>query len=124
MSLEFGQIPAEPRAGERRRQVRLRIGGSARLTLDSATRPVTRMGQTIDLSRTGCAIRVYKPVEEDRVVEVEFEVAGRKLCLPATVTRVVDDKHSFRVGCRVDPLYPETQAALDDLLRKRRQRVW
>ena len=115
--------PLTPTRPERRGDQRVRLAGNVRLLLHSPTGIATRIGQVIDLSENGCALRLYKPVAVNQIVQVELRVKGSLLSLPAAVRWVRNDVHSFRVGCRFEHLSPERRVALNDLLRKRRERV-
>jgi hypothetical protein len=111
------QAGADQRAHER-----VRVGGSVRLLLDTPTGITTRVGQIIDLSEGGCAVRVYKPVSADDSGQIQMEVGGGTLTLDIVVRWARNDNHSWRVGLVFDRPAGPKRAFVRDLLERRRQR--
>ena len=107
---------------EQRAHERVRVGGSVRLLLDTPTGIAIRVGQIIDLSEGGCAVRVYKRVSEGDSGQIHMEVGGGTLSLPVVVRWARDDNHSWRVGCLFDRPPDPKRAFVRDVLERRRQR--
>src|SRR3954469_19403197 len=98
------QTPLQPQQAaktrpERRSDHRVRLAGDVRLILHSPAGITTRLGQLIDVSENGCALRLYKPVAVGAVAQIDFRTKSFRLSLPAKVRWCRDDTHSFRVGC-------------------------
>ena len=105
----------------RRKQDRIRLGGSIRLLLDTPAGLATTTGQIIDLSAGGCAIRVHRKVDSGLVGRVHVEVAGRAMWLPVATRWVRSDAQGWMVGCEFDRPTPEKQLAIRTLLSERRR---
>jgi PilZ domain-containing protein len=120
--LPFQYEATTQRGAEQRAHERVRVGGSVRLLLDTPTGITTRVGQIIDLSEGGCAVRVYKRVSAGDSGQIQMEVGGGTLSLPVVVRWARDDNHSWRVGCAFDRAADPKRAFVRDLLERRRQR--
>jgi PilZ domain-containing protein len=114
--------PTRQNGVEQRLHERIRIGGSVRLLIDTATGPAIRVGQIVDLSESGCGVRVYKPVEAGACGQIEIDVGGRTLTMPVVVRWARDDVHSWKVGCLFYRPVDAKRALVRALLQRRRER--
>jgi hypothetical protein len=105
----------------RRRYERVRLGGNARMVLDTPSGLQTTAGQLIDLSEGGCAVlsRSYVPVRVPG--RLRMVVAASEMWLPVTVVWVQSGKHGWMVGCEFDRPTDEKQRMLRALLWERRK---
>jgi len=106
----------------RRRQERVRLGGSVRLLVDTRNGVVSTAGQIVDLSEGGCAMRVHRRVDPGLLGRVHVEVAGTALWLPVMTRWNRADTHGWTVGCQFDRPTSEKQHAINALLLERRIR--
>lgn len=105
---------------QRRRHPRVSVAGKARLVADSSEGLMTVIGNVIDLSVSGCAIRIFTKLEPKHEARLELELDGERIWVPGHVvwTRMPDS--AWMVGIRFDQLVPEKQSLIMKLVASRR----
>src|SRR4051794_1084645 len=97
---------------ERRVLERARLGGNVRLVIGNGAAVPSRSGQLIDLSESGCQLRVYKPVLADVDGRVEMHVGATLVSIDVTIRWVREESTTWRVGCEFVPGAPRDEAVL------------
>ncbi len=64
---------------QRRRHTRVAVSGKVRLVADSPNGLVTLAGSIIDLSLSGCAIKVFAPLTPAVEARLELTLDGRRI---------------------------------------------
>jgi hypothetical protein len=114
-------IGADSRAlQQRRRHGRVAVAGKVRLVADTPEGLVTLTGTVIDLSVSGCAIRVHARLEPRGGARLELDVHGRRVWLPGHIVWTRTRERAWIAGVRFDRLVPEKQALLMKLVAERR----
>lgn len=115
-------IDFQPRpVAQRRRHPRVRVAGQVRLVADSVNGLVTVTGTVIDLSVSGCAIRVHTPLEKNREARIELAVDGERIWVPGEVVWTRIKERAWIVGIRFDRLVPTKQSLITKLVARRRE---
>jgi RNase P/RNase MRP subunit p29 len=109
-----------PWQNQRRRHPRVTVAGKIRMVADSSEGLMTVTGNVIDLSVSGCAIRVFTKLEPKHEARLELELDGERVWVPGHVvwTRVRDS--AWLVGIRFDELVPAKQSLVMKLVASRR----
>jgi c-di-GMP-binding flagellar brake protein YcgR len=104
---------------QRRRHARVSVAGRVRLVADSSEGLMTVSGNVIDLSVSGCAIRIYTRLEPKHEARLELELDGECFWVPGHVvwTRMRDN--AWMVGIRFDRLVSAKQALITRLVARR-----
>jgi len=105
---------------QRRRHPRVAVAGKVRLVADTPDGLVTLTGNVIDLSVSGCAIRVHARLEPRGEARLELDVHGRRVWLPGHIVWTRTRERAWIAGVRFDRLVPEKQALLMKLVAERR----
>jgi c-di-GMP-binding flagellar brake protein YcgR len=105
---------------QRRRHPRVSVAGKVRLVADSTAGLMTVAGNVVDLSVSGCAIRIFTKLEPKHEARLELELDGERVWVPGHVvwTRMRDS--AWMVGIRFDQLVPAKQAMITKLVASRR----
>jgi c-di-GMP-binding flagellar brake protein YcgR len=105
---------------QRRRHARVTVKGGVRLVADTSGGIVTLTGRIVDLSITGCAIRVYAPLESEREARLELTLDGERVWVPGQIvwTRIRDN--AWMVGVHFDHMTAEKQSLITRLVAERR----
>ncbi len=105
---------------QRRRHPRVSVAGKVRLVADSSEGLMTVSGNVIDLSVSGCAIRIFTKLEPKHETRLELELDGERFWVPGHVvwTRMRDS--AWMVGIRFDQLVPAKQSLIMKLVASRR----
>jgi c-di-GMP-binding flagellar brake protein YcgR len=112
-----------PRDGtlhQRRKHPRVAVAGKVRLVADSSEGLVILTGSVIDLSVSGCAIRVHSRLEPRREARLELEVDRKRVWLPGQVVWTRTRDKAWIVGIRFDQLVPEKQSHVTRVVARRR----
>ena len=106
---------------QRRRHARVHVNGKVRLVADTSDGLVTLAGHVVDLSISGCAIRVHAPLETDREARLELTLDGESVWVPGHVvwTRTAD--RAWMVGVRFDRLVPDKQSMIMRIVAERQR---
>jgi c-di-GMP-binding flagellar brake protein YcgR len=117
------EIGSELGSVQKRRHPRVAVNGKVRLVADTPDGLVTLSGQLVDLSVSGCAIRVYAPLEPRGEARLELAVDGRQVWVPGHVvwTRTRIRERAWIAGVRFDRLVPEKQSLLIRLVADRQR---
>jgi hypothetical protein len=110
---------ARGRMFQRRRHPRVVVKGRVRLVADTPDGVVTLAGRIIDLSVSGCAIRVYAPLTPDREARLELEVGGERVWVPGQVVWTRIRERTWVVGVKFERLVPEKQSLIMRLVAER-----
>ena len=105
---------------QRRRHPRVPVAGKVRLVADTPDGLVTLTGNVIDLSVSGCAIRVHARLEPRGEARLELDVHGRRVWLPGHIVWTRTRERAWIAGVRFDRLVPEKQDLLMKLVAERR----
>ncbi len=105
---------------QRRRHARVSVAGKVRLLADTEKGLITLGGTVVDLSVSGCAIRVHTVLDVGREARLELEVDGKAVWLPGRIMwkRAVDK--AWMVGVQFEALVPEKQAHVMKVVARRR----
>src|SRR5262245_876975 len=98
-----------------RRHQRVAVRGKVRLVADTPEGLVTLTGDLIDLSVSGCAIRVHAQLEPRGEARLELQVAGRLVWVPGHIVWTRTRERAWIAGVRFDRLVPEKQSLLVQL---------
>jgi hypothetical protein len=120
---EITEIGGTSATFRRRRHPRVSVNGKVRLVADTPDGLVTITGSLIDLSVSGCAIRVYAPLAPRGEARLELDVDGRRVWVPGHVVWTRLRERAWIAGVRFDRLVPEKQSLLVELVSNRRERV-
>jgi hypothetical protein len=104
-----------------RKYERLRVGGGARMMVDTSGGLRMASGQLMDLSEGGCSILSKTRFEANLPARVQVSVAGTELWLPVVTRWVRPDAHGWMIGCSFDRPTPEKERAIRALLWERRK---
>ena len=108
---------------QRRRHPRVSVNGRIRIVADTPDGVVTLTGKIIDLSVSGCAIRVYGNLAPDREARLELEVDGQQVWVPAQIVWTRTRDRAWTVGVKFEDLVPEKQSVIMQLVADRRRHV-
>lgn len=86
---------------------------------DSADGLMTVAGNVIDLSVSGCAIRVYTKLEPKREARLELELDGKRVWVPGQIVWTRMRENAWMVGVRFDNLVPAKQSHIMKLVAQR-----
>lgn len=103
-------IPRE--AAQGRVRPRVAVNGKVRLVADTPEGLVTLSGDLVDLSASGCAIRVHAPLEPRGEARLELTVDGRQVWVSGHVVWTRVRQRAWIAGVRFDRLVPEKQSLL------------
>ena len=106
---------------QRRRHPRVSVNGKVRLVADTGHGVVTLSGNVVDLSISGCAIRVYAPLDADREARLELNVDGQRVWVPGRIMWTRTRDKAWIVGVQFDRLVPEKQSLIVRLVAERRR---
>ena len=106
---------------QRRRHPRVSVNGKVRLVADTPDGLVTIAGNVIDLSVSGCAIRVHTSLEPQREARLELELDGERVWLPGQIVWTRTRDRAWIVGVAFERLVPEKQRLLVRLVAERRR---
>ena len=117
------EIGSDLGSEQKRRHPRVAVSGKVRLVADTPDGLVTLSGQLVDLSVTGCAIRVYAPLEPRGEARLELTVDGRQVWVPGHIvwTHTRTRERAWIAGVRFDRLVPEKQSLLIRLVADRQR---
>src|SRR5215471_13611588 len=101
---------------QRRRHPRVPVAGKVRLVADTPEGLVTLTGNVIDLSVSGCAIRVHARLEPRGEARLELDVDGRRVWLPGHIVWTRTRERAWIAGVRFDRLVPDKQTLLMKLV--------
>ncbi len=104
------EVPNQPT--QARVQPRVAVNGKVRLVADTPDGLVTLSGELVDLSVSGCAIRVYAPLEPRGEARLELTVDGRRVWVSGHVVWTRVRQRAWIAGVRFDRLVPEKQSLL------------
>jgi hypothetical protein len=82
---------------------------------------VTLQGKMIDLSVSGCAIRVYGNLAPNREARLEVELDGQCIWVPCQIVWTRTRDRAWTVGVKFDRLVPEKQSVIMRLVADRRR---
>jgi c-di-GMP-binding flagellar brake protein YcgR len=105
---------------QRRRHPRVNVKGGVRMVADTSDGIVTLTGKIIDLSISGCAIRVYAPLETQREARLELTLDGERVWVPGQIVWTRLRENAWMVGVRFDHMTPQKQSLLVRLVAERR----
>jgi c-di-GMP-binding flagellar brake protein YcgR len=111
--------PGSARVYQRRRHARVTVNGSVRLVADTSSGIVTLKGTIIDLSVSGCAIRIYGRLEPNKEARLELQVGGDRVWVPGQVVWTRTRDRAWTVGIRFERLVPEKQSLITRLVAER-----
>ena len=106
---------------QRRRHPRVSVSGKVRLVADTGQGIVTLSGNVVDLSVSGCAIRVYAPLEAHKEARLELHVDGQRVWVPGRIMWTRTRERSWIVGVQFDKMVPEKQSLIVRLVAERRR---
>ena len=105
---------------DRRRQQRIPIEGRLRLLVKGENGFLVGSGEIIDLSASGCAIRVNnRTIHAGLSGRIDVAIEGRSLSLPITTRWIRAEQHVWVVGCVFGNLTPDDHRDVQTLLRER-----
>jgi len=113
--------PAPGRLFQRRRHPRVPVKGSVRLVADTSQGVVTLTGTIVDLSISGCAIRMHAPLEPKREGRLELTLDNERIWVPVHIVWTKTRERAWLVGVRFDRLVPEKQSIVTRLVAARRR---
>jgi c-di-GMP-binding flagellar brake protein YcgR len=105
---------------QRRRHPRVSVAGKVRLVADSSEGLMTVCGNVIDLSVSGCAIRIHTRLEPNHEARLELELDGECVWVPGHIVWIRTHDHAWLVGIRFDQLVPAKQSHIMKLVARRR----
>jgi hypothetical protein len=95
------------------------VAGRVRLVADGSNGLVVVAGNVIDLSVSGCAIRVHTQLEANREARLEVELDGKRIWLPGRIVWTRTREHAWVVGIRFDQLVAEKRSHVMKLVARR-----
>jgi len=107
----------------RRRHPRVAVAGRVRLVADSSAGLRILAGNVIDMSVSGCAIRVHSSLEPKCEARLELEVDGQRVWLPGRIIWTRTRDKAWIVGIRFDQLVPDKQSHVMHVVARRRLRA-
>jgi hypothetical protein len=114
---------APRRMFQRRGHPRVNVKGRVRLVADTADGVVTLTGRIIDLSVSGCAIRVYAPLTPNREARLELEVGRERVWVPGQIVWIRIRERAWVVGVKFERLVPEKQSLIMRLVAERQHQL-
>lgn len=105
---------------QRRRHPRVNVKGGVRLVADTSDGIVTVTGRLLDLSISGCAMRVFTQLESEREARLELTVDGERVWVPGHIVWMKIREGAWIVGVRFDHLVPQKQSLITRLVAERR----
>ncbi len=106
-------------AGNRRRHVRVPFTGRVNLMLETGSGLATLCGYIIDISVSGCALRLYSPVHAHVAGRVQVSIGGRDVWLPIVTKWARSGTRGWTVGAEFDRPTAEKQELLRRFVRQR-----
>ncbi len=106
---------------QRRRHPRVSVNGKVRLVADTPDGLVTLTGTVIDLSVSGCAIRVHASLDAQREARLELELDGERVWVPGQIVWTRTRDRAWIVGVEFERLVPAKQRLLVRLVAERRR---
>jgi len=106
---------------QRRRHPRVSVNGRVRIVADTPEGVVTLSGKLVDLSVSGCAIRVYGNLDARREARLELEVDGERVWVPGQIVWTRTRDRAWVVGVKFDRLQPDKQSVIMRLVGERRR---
>ena len=106
---------------QRRRHPRVTVNGKVRMVADTPQGLVTLAGNVIDLSVSGCAIRVYTNLEPEREARLELELGGERVWVPGQIVWTRTRERAWIVGIEFERLVPDKQRLLVRLVAERQR---
>jgi c-di-GMP-binding flagellar brake protein YcgR len=106
---------------QRRRHPRVAVAGRVRLVADTSQGLVTLSGNVIDLSVSGCAIRVYTRLEAQHEARLELALDGERVWVPGQIMWTRTHDRAWTVGVRFDRLVPDKQSLIMRLVAERQR---
>jgi c-di-GMP-binding flagellar brake protein YcgR len=103
-----------------RRHPRVSVSGKVRVVADTREGLVTLAGSLIDVSVTGCAIRVHARLVPSGAARVELDVDGQRVWLPGHIVWTRTRERAWIAGVRFDRVVPEKQTLLARFVARRR----
>src|SRR5258707_484329 len=70
---------------QRRKDARGTVKGSTRLVADTSAGMVTLRGSVVDLSVSGCAIKVHAPLQPGYEARLELSLDGERVWVPGHI---------------------------------------
>jgi hypothetical protein len=90
-----------------------RIG---RLIVKEPGGSATIAAEVIDVSIRGCELRVFAPIDTDRLARLGLEVRDTTLWVPVRTRSVRRDTHGWRVGCAFERPNADQQRSIYSLM--------
>jgi hypothetical protein len=106
---------------QRRRHPRVPVSGKVRLVADTPDGLVTLTGTVVDLSVSGCAIRVHAPLDVGGAARLELGLDGRHVWVPGEIMWSKTRDRAWIVGVQFDRLVPEKQKVVMQIVAARRR---
>jgi len=91
------------------------------MVADTSDGLVTLSGNVIDLSISGCAIRVYTRLEPEHEARLELALDGERVWVPGHIMWTRSHERAWTVGIRFDQLVPAKQSLITRLVAERRR---
>ena len=110
---------ASASAANRRRHVRVPFTGRVNLMLETGNGLATLGGYIIDISVSGCALRLYAPAPAHVAGRVQVSIGGRDVWLPIVTRWARSDTRGWTVGAEFDRPTPEKQELIARFVRQR-----
>src|SRR3954454_6840438 len=123
MAEELARIEPRRETTQGRVHPRVEVNGKVRLVADTPDGLVTLSGDLVDLSVSGCAIRVYAPLEPRGEARLELTVDGRQVWVSGHVVWTRIRQRAWIAGVRFDRLVPEKQSLLIRVVAERQRYV-
>jgi c-di-GMP-binding flagellar brake protein YcgR len=105
---------------QRRRYPRVSVAGKVRLLADTSNGLITLAGTVVDLSVSGCAIRVHTALDVGREARLELEVDGKAVWMPGRIVWKRAVEKAWMVGVQFESLVPEKQTHVMKVVARRR----
>jgi hypothetical protein len=119
-----GETSAVGRAFRQRRQhARVPVKGTTRLIADTPDGMVTLSGSVIDLSVSGCAIKVHVRLDPGYEARLEFSLDGERVWVPGHIVWTRTREQGWMVGLRFDRLVPAKANLIHRLVVERQRRA-
>ena len=106
---------------QRRKHPRVSVNGRVRIVADTPDGIVTLTGKMVDLSVSGCAIRIYGNLEPRSEARLELEVDGERVWVPGEIVWTRTRDRAWIVGVKFERLVPEKQSVIMRLVGERRR---
>jgi hypothetical protein len=105
----------------KRRHERVRLGGSARMMVDTSGGLQMTSGHIVDLSEGGCAVLCKTYVAANLCGRVQVHVAGVEMWIPVVTRWVKGEARGWVIGCAFDRPTDEKLQTIRALLWDRRK---